>query len=161
MKFTRSHERISLCQTIPSQLDEVDSLCLKIRELLKSNCLGEACFGVELLARECLNNAVIHGNRGDAEKSIELSLFVGRKWIRLQVSDQGPGFAWRETRQKSSDTAASSGRGLNLYELYARRVEFNDSGNRITLWISKKNQRGGRIAQWLVTLWNRMTCKLR
>jgi serine/threonine-protein kinase RsbW len=123
-------------------LAEVESLCLKIRALLQSNDLVEACFCVELLARECLNNAVIHGNRGDAGKLIELSLCVGRKYLRLQVGDEGPGFAWPEMRRKRLDTVAPSGRGLKLYELYARRVQFNRSGNRITLWIGKKNQRG-------------------
>ena len=71
---------------------DVDSLCLKIRHMLQANGLRPACFPVELLARECLNNAVIHGNRNDADKSIVLRLSVGREWIRLQVSDEGPGF---------------------------------------------------------------------
>jgi serine/threonine-protein kinase RsbW len=123
-------------------MTEVESLCLKIRELLQANHLFRACFPVELLARECLNNAVIHGNQKNADKSIELCLWVGRKWIRLQVRDQGPGFAWRKTHQNRLDITASSGRGLQLYALYAERVQFNSRGNQITLWISKKHGMG-------------------
>jgi anti-anti-sigma factor len=67
---------------------------------------------------------------------------IGREWIRLQVSDEGPGFAWRRTLQKRLDAAEPTGRGLRLYALYAERVRFNRCGNQITLWIGKKNRMG-------------------
>jgi serine/threonine-protein kinase RsbW len=142
MNSPRKYTPISFREKIPSRIDEVDRLCLKIRHLLQTNNLGEYCFSVELLARECLNNAVIHGNQKDADKSIVLCLSVGRAWIRLQVSDDGPGFAWRKARSSKLDTAACSGRGLQFYELYAERAQFNRSGNQITLWIRKSKRRG-------------------
>jgi serine/threonine-protein kinase RsbW len=121
---------------------EANSLCLNLRALLQDSGLRRPCFAVELLARECLNNAVLHGNRCNTGKSIVLRLWVGREWIRLQVSDEGPGFPWRKARKNQADTSASSGRGLQLCALYARRVRFNRRGNQITLWINKKNPTG-------------------
>lgn len=132
---------ISLCQTIPSSAAEVESLCLKIRAFMQATDHSELCFPVELLARECLTNAVIHGNRNAADKSVVLSLSVGREWIRLHVSDEGPGFQWRNVREKGLDTTISRGRGLRVYALYAERVRFNRSGNQIALWIRKTNSR--------------------
>ena len=142
MKSSSKESSPALRQTIASRLEETESVCMKIRDVLQANDLGEVCFGVELLARECLNNAVIHGNRKDADNSIRVCLWLGRKWIRLEVSDEGPGFDWRGTRQKRMDTGASSGRGLHLYALYAERVRFNRRGNRITLWIGRNNRMG-------------------
>lgn len=142
MKPARTQTQISLRQTIPSRMPDVDSLCLKIRDLFLANDLGELCFHVELLARESLNNAVIHGNRHDADKSVRLSLSVGSVWIRLKVCDEGAGFDWRKVSQNRSDSTKSSGRGLELYALYASRVRFNQRGNQITLWISKMKQTG-------------------
>lgn len=142
MKAARTQARISICETIASRLSEVDSLCLKIRDMLYANDLGEVCFGVELLARECLSNAVIHGNKGIADKSVRLSLSVGRQWIRLQVDDEGEGFDWRKLRRRRSDANDTSGRGIELYELYAARVRFSRQGKQITLWISKLQQAG-------------------
>jgi serine/threonine-protein kinase RsbW len=130
---------MALLETIPSRPADAESVCLKMRELLEANGLGGVCFAVELLARECVNNAVIHGNRNDADKSIQVSLRLGRKWIRLEVSDEGPGFDWRTKQQNRMDTAASSGRGLHLYAMYAERVRFNRRGNRITLWIGRRD----------------------
>jgi serine/threonine-protein kinase RsbW len=123
-------------------LTEAESLCIKVRELLQKKGLSRYCFAVELLARECLNNAVLHGNRNDADKSVSFRLWIGREWIRLQVTDEGPGFDWRKANQNRSGTTASSGRGLPLYALYAERVRFNRRGNQITLWISKSNRTG-------------------
>jgi anti-anti-sigma factor len=142
MKSSRQHTPIALCEKIPSRVDEVESLSLKVRGLLQGNGLSDLCFPIELLARECLNNAVTHGNRNAADKSVVLRLLVGREWIRLQVSDEGPGFASRKACQKRLDTAKPSGRGLQLCALHAERVRFNRRGNQITLWISKRKRSG-------------------
>jgi anti-sigma regulatory factor (Ser/Thr protein kinase) len=142
MKAHRRHNRLSFCQKIPSSSTATESLCLRIRETLNANGLSRLCFPVELLARECLANARNHGNRRDADKSIVLSFSVGRQWIRLRVGDEGPGFNWRKAREMKSDITVASGRGLLLYALYAERVQFNRSGNRITLWISMKDPVG-------------------
>jgi serine/threonine-protein kinase RsbW len=142
MKFPQKNRAVAFEQRIPSRLADAESLCLKIRGLLEESDLGNASFAVELLARECLNNAVIHGNQNCADKSILLRLCLGRKWIRLEVSDEGPGFDWRLVREDKLNTTVPSGRGLMLYALYAKRVRFNRSGNQITLWIGRKNQMG-------------------
>jgi anti-sigma regulatory factor (Ser/Thr protein kinase) len=125
-------------------MEEVESLCLKIRDLLENGDPSLVSFPLELLARECLNNAVLHGSQKNAEKKIALKLWIGRVWLRLQVSDEGPGFNWRKKRgeQKDLDIEATSGRGLLLFAVYAGRVQFNRSGNKITLWVQKKAQTG-------------------
>ena len=142
MKTARERTHVSLLEKIPSRMAEAELLCLKIRNTLQANDLSQHSFAVELLARECLSNAVIHGNENDDDKSIVLRLDLGREWIRLQVRDEGPGFRWRQGRKKQLNTSVPSGRGLHLYGLYAQRVRFNRLGNQVTLWISRKNQTG-------------------
>ena len=118
-------------------MEEAEWLCRRVREFVQAAGFSQMGFPIELLARECLCNAVIHGNRNAADKSVDLSLSVGRKWIRLRVSDQGVGFDWRKARRKGFDTTTTSGRGLQICALYAERVRFSRSGNRIALWIRK------------------------
>ena len=133
MKAPTHRRPPSFCRTIASRLTEVDGLCLSIRMWLNQAGLTTECFAVELLARESLNNAVIHGNAGYADRAIRLELCVGRKWIRLRVTDEGPGFDWRKARRRRSELEAESGRGLALFTLYADQVRFNRRGNQITL----------------------------
>lgn len=128
----------ALRREIPSRLPVVESLCREIRALLQQHGLAAVAFPVELSARECLNNAALHGNRRVATKRIGLDFRIGRKWIRLQVTDQGRGYDWRRARAAAlSDGTKTSGRGLAICTLYAQRVAFNQRGNRITLWLAK------------------------
>ena len=129
---------LSFSGKISSRMEEAESLCLRIRDTLEANGLAQLCFRAELLARESLANAILHGNRRDVDKTIEFRFAVGREWIRIEVGDQGPGFCWRQRLRRKPNRAACSGRGLELYSLYAERVRFNRSGNRITLWLSRK-----------------------
>ncbi len=126
----------SLCCTV-SRLTEADRLCRSIRSWLHEEGLAARSFAVELLARESLNNAVIHVNRSLADKTIRLELHVGRKWIRLLVADEGPGFDWRKARRRNCGLEAESGRGLRVCALYAEQVRFNRCGNQITLWLRR------------------------
>jgi len=129
------HNRLQ--RTIPSRLECAESLCLEIRRFVLNAGIPELRFPIELLAHECLSNAVIHGNRGAADKSVDLTLSIGRTWIRLGVTDQGSGFSWRKACRKTLDAVASNGRGLQLCTIYAQRICFNRRGNAIVLWIKR------------------------
>jgi serine/threonine-protein kinase RsbW len=142
MSSSREYAAVSFEQKIPSCMDEAESLCLRVRGVLQASGLSTYCFPTELLARECLANALKHGNGNNPAKSILLQLRTGRAWIRLRVTDEGGGFDWQEAMQKASSTRKASGRGLQLYALYASRFRFNRCGNRITLWIGKKKRTG-------------------
>lgn len=139
----------ALCQTVSSRMAEADSLCLKIRALLESQGLPQACFSVELLARECLSNAMIHGNQLKVDKSVLVRIWIGQQWLRLQVTDEGPGFDWRKMCHGAPDITKPHGRGLRICASYAERVRFNRRGNQITLWIQKnpkgKDDGNGRL----------------
>ncbi len=132
------HDRDSeLCLTIPSRLAAIEPVCEQIRGLLGRRHLEDVEFAVEILARECLNNAILHGNRGVANARVNVGMRIGRKLICLRVTDQGPGFDWRRRVRHGlpADTAVE-GRGLMVASIYARRIAFNRRGNQVTLWIN-------------------------
>ena len=145
MKAAKVVTSSSLHLKVRSRLAEVDPVCREIRSLLEDNGQGAVCFPVELLAREWLNNAIIHGNRRDNTKTVALNLRVGRKWICLEIIDEGNGFNWRKARgAPPPDDTFTGGRGLPISALYAHRVTFNQRGNRITLWLKKASKGGSR-----------------
>lgn len=124
--------------SIPSSLAAVERVCEEIRKLLEQHHLGRAQFAVEVLARECLNNAILHGNQGVEDGRVSFGMHIGRKLIWMRIGDQGPGFNWRRMRRRLWPSSRSTdGRGLMLATLYAERIAFNRSGNQVTLWINK------------------------
>ena len=122
---------------IHSNLKEVDSLCREIRSFLSIHILSSDVFTIELTARECLNNSVLHGNKGQINRKIRYNLRVGNRWIRMQIADEGSGYVWRTRDSKIPDFAATHGRGLAISTQLADRINFNRKGNMITLWFDK------------------------
>lgn len=122
--------------SIPSRLSAIERVCGLVRGLLEQQHLERLRFEVEIVVRECLNNAVIHGNGGHPERRVSFAMRVGRRRICLQVADPGPGFDWRRAcRRPWPGATQPTGRGLLLISTHARHVRFNSTGNRVTLWI--------------------------
>jgi anti-sigma regulatory factor (Ser/Thr protein kinase) len=133
-------KRSTLRRQLQSNLDQADAAGHEIGALLRE-AAPHCGFGVELCGRECLNNAVVHGNRYAADKAVELFLRVGRKWVFLRVTDEGAGFDWRRLlRSHRVANDSVNGRGLAILSAYADRVSFNRSGNSVSLWFRKKKE---------------------
>jgi serine/threonine-protein kinase RsbW len=135
MTSRRTKKPNALCRQLASRLEAVDAVAEEIRSFLLDHDLGADVFVVELLAREALNNAILHGNRNQAGKSVRFSLRLGRRWLRLEVTDEGSGFNWRTAQPGAPVVSATGGRGLFINARFADRVTFNQRGNQITLWL--------------------------
>jgi len=122
---------------LASNLNEIDRVCPLALDLLTRCGLQRFHFAIELVARELLNNAILHGNKQNPDKQVEFNLFVGRRWIRLQIADQGDGFNWRQARRLPPDVLAESGRGMAIARVYGQRVHFGAGGRKIEVWFDQ------------------------
>ena len=123
-----------------ASLENADHICTDLSAWMTELNLSRHIFSLELLAREALNNAIIHGSQMDPAKKIYAELLCDENSLQLTVRDEGSGFNWRGTLQK--DMVADNkenGRGLKLYQLYADQVEFNEIGNQVILTRSLKD----------------------
>jgi serine/threonine-protein kinase RsbW len=91
------------------------------------------CFAAELLLREALTNAVVHGSHGDPAKSVRCAVRMKGRRLIIFVGDDGGGFDWRAARGREAATSACSGRGMEIFRKYATRVRFSDKGNAVTV----------------------------
>lgn len=90
---------------------------------------------VMMALHEAVTNAIIHGNKLDPTKLVELDVLVENGQFLITVSDQGPGFD-PDSLPDPLDEAnllKSGGRGVFLIRQFADEVRFNDKGNQITL----------------------------
>jgi serine/threonine-protein kinase RsbW len=116
-----------------------------VRHFLRQHDLPELAFSTELVVRECLNNAINHGNRRDPRKRIRLFVVAEKKSVRVTVEDDGDGFNWKEYRTaRLPDHTKTAGRGLAVVASYARNFEFNRKGNVISVEITRRHGRRGK-----------------
>jgi len=118
---------------LPATLEAVEQFLMEFRRRGK-NLLGSVnCFAAELLVREALTNAVVHGGRADPTRQVRCSLRRRGRCLLIVVEDDGEGFDWRTAWRKTATFPDCSGRGIEILRKYASRVRFNDRGNVVTM----------------------------
>ncbi len=119
---------------IAARLENVDRVCCEISTWLEEQGLLAHLFPLELLAREGLNNAILHGCALNPAQQVHCEIHHDLTTLRFTVSDPGPGFNWQaRIRRGLAAKEAETGRGIQFYFLYADTVEFNSRGNQVTL----------------------------
>ena len=78
---------------------------------------------------ELVNNAIIHGNKRDESKSVEVRFSLNHTRLRITVSDQGTGFNPEKLANPIDDEnlLKEVGRGLFIVENFVDEVKFKRS----------------------------------
>jgi serine/threonine-protein kinase RsbW len=92
-------------------------------------------FGVHLAVEEALVNAIMHGNRLDANKQVRVVCLMWPNRVRIEISDEGRGFSPQAVPDPTCPERlhAPSGRGMMLMKAFMSRVEYNELGNHVVL----------------------------
>jgi anti-sigma regulatory factor (Ser/Thr protein kinase) len=117
---------------IPSNLAAVEDLCIGVRDWALSLHLPNP-FAVELLTREAITNAAVHGCGCDSSKRVTCVLRLRPGRVIIAVRDQGPGFDWHAACARIPARDACSGRGMAILGQYAHRFRFNKRGNSLVM----------------------------
>ena len=118
---------------LPATLDSVESIFAEFRRRLRYTLPSKARFAAELLLREALTNAVIHGSGANPAMSVHCAIRMRDRKLIIAVADGGPGFDWHSQSGQTADSASCSGRGLEIFRKFATRVRFSARGNLVTL----------------------------
>jgi serine/threonine-protein kinase RsbW len=129
-----SQSKYQLSWKYPAVLKNVELVCSDVAQVLEKHSLNKKdLFAIELLLREALNNAVLHGCDESPLLSFSCRLMFSERELTIEVCDDGLGFDWRRKLESIPAHSDESGRGLSIYALYASSIKFNESGNCITL----------------------------
>jgi serine/threonine-protein kinase RsbW len=84
---------------------------------------------------EALNNAFLHGNRGNRDLPITIRVFKDGQLLSFSVLDSGEGFDYDLLRDDLSDDLLDvpGGRGIFIMRALADEVSFNELGNETIL----------------------------
>jgi anti-sigma regulatory factor (Ser/Thr protein kinase) len=116
---------------ISSTLDNVDDLIDDLFALLDSKYEKYNRFALNLVLRETLNNAVIHGNKFQEELSVSLELLIHSRTVYVTVEDEGEGFDWPSIINSPTISKNDHGRGFPILSDYCQNIRLNNRGNQI------------------------------
>ena len=110
-------------------LDEV------LRELESHDWSPRDIFSVHLAVEEALVNAITHGNRLDPEKQVRICCLMSPDLIRVEITDEGPGFDPGKLPNPTDPDRLECpcGRGVLLMKAFMSRMEYDGAASRVIL----------------------------
>ncbi|CAN5375295.1 hypothetical protein BH23BAC3_BH23BAC3_07320 [soil metagenome] len=111
-------------EKIPDFVDQIRDECE----------LDEECSETfKLVLSEAVTNAILHGNKQDKKKKVDIRIQVSGEAITADVKDQGEGFNPDENKNPLSEENLldTSGRGLFLIRQFTDHVEFSEKGTHL------------------------------
>ena len=101
----------------------------------KHRMINEHYGDVLIAMTEAVNNAIVHGNRLDVNKSVLVEYNIQEKDLFFRVVDEGPGFDYDNLPDPTSpeNIERPNGRGVFLMRNLADECEFEDDGRIVEL----------------------------
>jgi anti-sigma regulatory factor (Ser/Thr protein kinase) len=118
---------------LPAAREAVDQFCGELRIGLLAELPPSERFALELLLREALMNAVVHGARDERSAKIACEVRPVAGGMKIRVADGGGGFDWRACRDGVPTPLGERGHGLPILHRYASQVRFSKNGNQVEL----------------------------
>jgi serine/threonine-protein kinase RsbW len=108
---------------------EIDEISAKIG--IKQDYYGK----ILVTTMEAVTNAIVHGNKCDENKFVGIWISYKKHILKITVTDEGKGFIPREIPDptKPENIENFHGRGVFLMSRLADEIEFNKTGNEVTM----------------------------
>jgi serine/threonine-protein kinase RsbW len=116
----------------PSRIEAVGEAATAISEFMTRHGISEeVAFGVDMAVREAVTNAVVHGNKLDTNKLVEIKLRNTPKTFEINVHDQGSGFNPDDVPDPTKDEnlLRTSGRGIFFMRNFMDEVDWSADPN--------------------------------
>ena len=107
-----------------------------LKKLSEQGWTEDQTFGIHLAVEEALMNAIKHGNQRDPTKSVVVQFELEDSELKIVIEDEGSGFDPQAVPDPTLDENLElpSGRGLMLMNTFMTSVEYNEKGNRVTMF---------------------------
>jgi serine/threonine-protein kinase RsbW len=121
---------------IPSDTAEARRIQEDVEQLLQARKASEQeIFSVRLALEEALVNAIKHGNEMDRSKRVFVSYRLHGDRLEVRITDEGRGFDPSDVPDPTAieNLERPCGRGLMLMRHYMTEVNYNESGNSVSM----------------------------
>lgn len=121
---------------IPSKIENLRIVEKAVDELSSEYNLSSELYGNILIATiEAANNAILHGNKLDESKNVNIRFKIEDKFLSIVVKDQGEGFDYKSIPDPTApeNLEKINGRGVFLMERLSDKIMFSDNGSKVEL----------------------------
>jgi serine/threonine-protein kinase RsbW len=118
--------RIENLRMVEKLIDEISAEC---------NLSSEKYGNVLIATLEATNNAILHGNKLDEEKNVDIKCSWSNKELKMTIMDQGNGFDYKNIPDPTApeNVEKISGRGIFLMVKLSDKIVFNNEGRVVDL----------------------------
>ena len=116
---------------IASRMEGITEVEALINDICEDFGVEETHYGEILIAMtEAVNNAVVHGNKLNVNKMVDIEVRTDGPVLEFRVADQGPGFDYENIPDPTSpeNIEKPNGRGVFLMRQLADSCEFEELG---------------------------------
>ena len=134
--MTRNETHWLVRHTIPSDTSIASRLIDQLLEvMLERGWPAQELFHVQLAYEEAVVNAIVHGNKRSASKTVDVMMSCASDRVEIQITDQGAGFDPQEVPDPRQEQflEVPGGRGLLLMHEVMSEIGYNAEGNQITM----------------------------
>jgi len=121
---------------IPSKIENLRIVEKAVDEISGDYNLSSELYGNILIATiEAANNAILHGNKLDENKRVNIKFKIEDKFLKIVVKDQGPGFDYQHIPDPTApeNIEKINGRGVFLMERLSDKIVFTENGSQVEL----------------------------
>ena len=122
--------------TISSKIENLRTVEKLIDEIAAEYNISSELYGNILIAiLEGVNNAVLHGNKNDETKDVNITFDIENERFKVIIRDQGSGFDYANVPDPTAPENIENinGRGIFLMEKLSDEIEFFDNGSKVEL----------------------------
>ena len=121
---------------IPSLVENIRIVESFIDNARKKYNLNDDLYGnIMISVIESVNNAIVHGNKANKAKNVDLSLSLDDEQIHFVIQDEGNGFDFSNLPDPTApeNLERTGGRGIFLMKHLADELNFKNNGQRVEL----------------------------
>jgi serine/threonine-protein kinase RsbW len=121
---------------IKSKIENLRVVERAIDEITANNNINQDYYGnIMVSVMEAVNNAIIHGNKLNPRKNVEIEIFVDNDFLEVIVKDEGKGFDPTNIPDPTNPQNIQNvdGRGVFIMSKLSDEIEYNETGNSVKL----------------------------
>lgn len=129
---------INLDETLDlvSEMDSISKVEKTVDSQLQMLSIDDDVYGRYMVSVvECVNNAIVHGNKQDPNKKVHVHFHITNDCIEVTVKDEGEGFDPDSLPDPTAEENITKecGRGIFLMRNLTDELKFDDGGRTVTM----------------------------